>query len=127
MVAHEVGHHVQNLLGITRQLDAARRRLSQEQYNQLSVKLELQADFLAGLWTHYAEKNGTIGLEPGDIEAALQAANAIGDDNLQKQMQGYVVPESFTHGSSAQRVYWFKRGYQSGDLSQGDTFGGDLN
>ena len=127
VVAHEVGHHVQNLLGITKQMESARRRLSQEQYNQLSVKLELQADFFAGLWTHYAEKNRTIGLQPGDIEAALQAANAIGDDNLQKQMQGYAVPESFTHGSSAQRVYWFKKGYQSGDLNQGDTFGADLN
>ncbi|MCU7693812.1 neutral zinc metallopeptidase [Haoranjiania flava] len=127
VVAHEVGHHVQNLLGITQQMEAARGRLSQAEYNQLSVKLELQADFLAGLWTHYAEKNGTIGLEPGDIESALQAANAIGDDNIQKQTQGYVVPESFTHGSSAERVYWFKKGYTSGDLSQGDTFNSSLN
>lgn len=127
VVAHEVGHHVQNLLGITQQMESARRRLSQAEYNELSVKLELQADFLAGLWTHYAEKNGTIALEPGDIESALQAANAIGDDNLQKQSQGYVVPESFTHGTSAQRVFWFKKGYQSGDLSQGDTFGANLN
>lgn len=127
VVAHEVGHHVQNLLGITGQMEAARRRLSETEYNKLSVKLELQADFLAGLWTHYAEKNGTIGLEPGDIESALQAANAIGDDNIQKKSQGYVVPESFTHGTSAERVYWFKRGYTSGDLNQGDTFNAQLN
>lgn len=121
VVAHEIGHHVQKLLGITDQVDAMRSRLSQEEYNQLSVRLELQADFLAGLWAHHAQKQWQI-LEPGDIEEALNAATAIGDDRLQKQAQGYVVPESFTHGTSAQRVRWFRRGLESGDFSQGDTF-----
>lgn len=121
VVAHEIGHHVQKLLGITGQVDAMRSRLSQEEYNQLSVRLELQADFLAGLWAHHAQKQWQI-LEPGDIEEALNAATAIGDDRLQKQAQGYVVPESFTHGTSAQRVRWFRRGLESGDFSQGDTF-----
>lgn len=123
VIAHEVGHHVQHLLGITKKLDHARNSLSEQEYNRLSVKLELQADFLAGLWAHHAERNGVIALEKGDIESALQAANAIGDDHLQKQSQGYVVPESFTHGTSAQRVFWFKKGYVSGELSEGDTFG----
>jgi uncharacterized protein len=121
VIAHEVGHHVQNLLGITRKVDAMRERLSETEINKLSVKLELQADFLAGVWAHYTEqyKNN---LDPGDIEEALNAANAIGDDRLQKESQGYVVPDAFTHGTSAQRMYWFKKGYTTGDINQGDTF-----
>lgn len=121
VVAHEVGHHVQNLLGYTKQLDAQRGRISQEEYNKLSVKLELQADFLAGMWAHHTQQNEQI-LEEGDIEEALNAANAIGDDRLQKESQGRVVPESFTHGTSAQRMRWFRKGYESGQLKDGDTF-----
>lgn len=122
VVAHEVGHHVQNLLGISRQVQEQRGRISQEEYNRLSVRLELQADFFAGLWAHYADEMHNI-LEQGDIEEALRAANAIGDDRLQKQSQGYVVPDAFTHGTSEQRMRWFKKGYESGDMSEGDTFG----
>ena len=118
VVAHEVGHHVQNLMGISEQVQQQRRRLSEAEYNKLSVKLELQADFLAGVWANRANKMQNI-LEPGDLEAALTAANAIGDDKLQKQSQGYVVPDAFTHGSSQQRMYWFKKGYETGDLNQG--------
>ncbi|MPR35068.1 KPN_02809 family neutral zinc metallopeptidase [Salmonirosea aquatica] len=118
VVAHEVGHHVQNLMGITDQVQQQRRRLSETDYNKLSVQLELQADFLAGVWANRADEMQNI-LEPGDIEAALTAANAIGDDKLQKQSQGYVVPDAFTHGTSQQRMYWFKKGYQTGDLNQG--------
>lgn len=121
VVAHEVGHHVQNLLGYTKQLDAQRGKVSQEDYNKLSVKLELQADFLAGMWAHHTQQNEQI-LEEGDIEEALNAANAIGDDRLQKESQGRVVPESFTHGTSAQRMRWFRKGYESGQLEDGDTF-----
>ncbi len=121
VVAHEVGHHIQRILGITTQVDAQRGRISQSQYNQLSVRLELQADFLAGVWAHHAEKMKKI-LEEGDLEEALRAAQAIGDDNIQRKTQGYVVPESFTHGTSAQRMRWFKKGFDTGDLSQGDTF-----
>lgn len=121
VISHEVGHHVQHLLGITGQVDAQRGRVSEEQYNQLSVRLELQADFLAGVWAHHAQQTKNI-LEQGDIEEALRAAQAIGDDRLQMQAQGYVVPESFTHGTSEQRMRWFKKGFQTGDVSQGDTF-----
>ena len=121
VVAHEVGHHIQNLLGTSQKLHQARGRVSESEYNQLSVKLELQADFLAGVWAHHAQKMKQI-LEEGDIEEALRAANAIGDDKLQKEAQGYVVPDAFTHGTSAQRVRWFKKGFQSGDIRQGDTF-----
>jgi predicted metalloprotease len=121
VVAHEVGHHVQHLWGITDKVHAQRERLSEEENNKLSVKLELQADFLAGVWAHHAHQLNDI-LEPGDIEEALQAANAIGDDRLQKQSQGYVVPDAFTHGTSAQRMHWFKLGYETGDVDQGDTF-----
>lgn len=121
VIAHEVGHHVQNLLGTMDQVQAKRQQLSKEEYNQLSVKLELQADFYAGVWAHHAQRSRDI-LEQGDIEEGLRAAEAIGDDTLQKQAQGYVVPESFTHGSSAQRMFWFKKGLQTGDLRQGDTF-----
>jgi predicted metalloprotease len=118
VVAHEVGHHVQNLMGISGQVQQERGRLSKAEYNKLSVKLELQADFFAGVWANHAQKMSNI-LEPGDLEAALKAANAIGDDKLQKQSQGYVVPDAFTHGSSEQRMYWFKKGFETGDLAQG--------
>ena len=121
VVAHEVGHHIQNILGISGKVQAARQRMSEEEANALSVRLELQADFLAGVWAHHAQRMKNI-LEQGDIEEALNAANAIGDDNLQKQAQGHVVPESFTHGTSQQRMYWFKKGYETGDMNQGDTF-----
>ena len=121
VIAHEVGHHVQHLLGITDRVHSQRDRLSQEENNRLSVKLELQADFLAGVWAHHADQLNNI-LEPGDIEEALAAANAIGDDRLQKQSQGRVVPDAFTHGTSQQRMFWFKKGYETGDLGQGDTF-----
>ena len=121
VVAHEVGHHIQNLLGTSAKLDQARGRLSQEEYNKLSVRLELQADFLAGVWAHHTQRTKDI-LEEGDIEEALNAANAIGDDRLQKESQGRVVPDAFTHGTSAQRMRWFKKGYDTGDINQGDTF-----
>ena len=121
VVAHEVGHHVQDLWGISDKVHAMRQRLSEEEYNKLSVKLELQADFLAGVWAHHDQELNNI-LEPGDIEEALTAANAIGDDRLQKQSQGYVVPDAFTHGTSEQRMYWFKKGFETGDIEQGDTF-----
>lgn len=121
VVAHEVGHHVQNLLGTSDKVHEMRQRLSEKDYNKLSVKLELQADFFAGVWAHHAQKMKNI-LEPGDIDEALAAANAIGDDRLQKQAQGYVVPDAFTHGSSAQRMYWFKKGFETGDIKQGNTF-----
>ena len=127
VIAHEVGHHVQNLLGISQKMDQARSRLSERAYNKLSVKLELQADFYAGVWAHY-EKTMKNVLDKGDIEEALNAANAIGDDRLQKQAQGHIEPDSFTHGTSAQRMYWFKKGFDTGDINQGDTFGnGDLD
>lgn len=120
VIAHEVGHHVQNLLGISDRVDAMQRRASQVEANQLSVRLELQADFFAGLFARYVRDQGV--LEAGDIEEALQAASAIGDDRIQRQTTGYVVPDSFTHGTSEQRLRWFKRGYDSGDMRQGDTF-----
>lgn len=121
VIAHEVGHHVQNLLGISQKIEQARGRMSKTEFNQLSVRLELQADFLAGVWARYADRTKHV-VENGDIDSALRAASAIGDDRLQRQAQGYVVPDSFTHGTSEQRVRWFKRGYETGDLSQGDTF-----
>src|ERR1044072_725899 len=120
VIAHEVGHHVQNLLGTMDKVDAARGRISEAQANDLSVRLELQADFLAGVWAHYAQKRGL--LEAGDIEEALGAASAVGDDRLQREGQGYVVPDSFTHGTSEQRARWFRKGLESGDVRQGDTF-----
>ena len=119
VIAHEVGHHVQNLLGTMDQVNSVRGRSSRN--NELSVRLELQADFYAGLWAHYAQRKGVV--EPGDFEEALGAASAVGDDRLQRETQGYVVPDSFTHGSSAQRVEWFRRGFESGDIRQGNTFG----
>jgi uncharacterized protein len=120
VVAHEVGHHVQKLLGTMDQVNSARHRMSEEQANQLSVRLELQADFYAGVWAHHARNRGIV--EPGDIEEALGAASAVGDDRLQHQGQGYVVPDSFTHGTSEQRARWFRRGFDTGDVRQGDTF-----
>jgi predicted metalloprotease len=121
VVAHEVGHHIQNLDGTAAKVNRLRRQLSETQFNRYSVMMELQADFLAGVWAHHAQKMKDI-LDPGDIEEALAAANAIGDDRLQQQATGRVVPDAFTHGTSAQRVYWFKKGYETGDLEQGDTF-----
>ncbi|WP_343530870.1 neutral zinc metallopeptidase [Pedobacter sp.] len=122
VIAHEVGHHVQNLLGTSEKVQRMRSRLSEKEYNKLSVMLELQADFYAGLWAHHAQNLKDFRLESGDIEEALTAANAIGDDTLQKQATGEVVPDSFTHGTSAQRMYWFKKGFETGDIRQGDTF-----
>jgi uncharacterized protein len=121
VVAHEVGHHVQHLLGTSGEVHQKRSRLSEGEYNKLSVRLELQADFYAGVWAHHAQKMKSI-LDPGDIEEALGAASAVGDDKLQKKARGYVQPESFTHGSSAQRMKWFRKGFDTGDIKQGDTF-----
>lgn len=121
VIAHEVGHHVQNLLGVSAKMDQARNRLSQREYNKLSVKLELQADFYAGVWAHYEQSIKKV-IDEKDIKDALNAANAIGDDRLQQQTQGHVEPDSFTHGTSAQRMYWFKKGYETGDVKQGNTF-----
>lgn len=124
VIAHEVGHHVQNLMGISAKVDAARRRASEKQANALSVRLELQADCFAGVWAYHANQARNI-LEAGDVEGALHAASAIGDDALQKQARGYVVPDSFTHGTSAQRVRWFKRGIEAGKVSACNTFKAD--
>jgi uncharacterized protein len=121
VIAHEIGHHVQNLLGIAAKVEAQRPRLSEVENNALSVRMELQADCLAGIWAHHANRTRQI-LERGDVEAAMAAATAIGDDRLQKQARGYVSPESFTHGSSAQRVRWFRRGLDSGQINQCNTF-----
>jgi predicted metalloprotease len=121
VVAHEVGHHVQTLLGISERNMAARQRASEAEANALSVRQELQADCFAGIWAHNADRSRQL-LEAGDIEEGLNAAAAIGDDRLQKQSSGYVSPESFTHGSSEQRVRWFKRGFESGAVDQCDTF-----
>lgn len=120
VIAHEVGHHIQKLTGVMDKMNDLRSKLSQEEYNQYSIRLELQADFYAGIWAHYTEQQDL--LESGDLEEALNAASAVGDDNIQKQAQGYVVPESFTHGTSAQRKKWFYKGFTSGDINQGDTF-----
>jgi predicted metalloprotease len=121
VIAHEVGHHVQNLLGIARKIDSQRGRVSQQQYNRLSVRLELQADCFAGVWANRTNRAKQF-LEPGDVEEAIRAATAIGDDTLQKQAQGHVVPDSFTHGTSAQRVRWLRQGLESGDVKACDTF-----
>jgi hypothetical protein len=121
VIAHEVGHHVQNLLGILEKVHSQRNRLSQEQFNALSVKLELQADYLAGVFAHHVQNKNL--LDEGDFEEAMTAASAIGDDTIQKKTQGYIMPDSFTHGTSEQRMRWFRKGYKAGDLSQGDTFG----
>jgi uncharacterized protein len=120
VIAHEIGHHVQNLMGISEKVQAQRGRVSETRGNQLSVAMELQADCLAGVWGHYARRRNL--LDPGDVEAGLQAAAAIGDDRIQRQSRGQVSPESFTHGSSAQRVRWFRAGLEAGDVRQCDTF-----
>ncbi|MHB1136898.1 MAG: KPN_02809 family neutral zinc metallopeptidase [Coriobacteriia bacterium] len=121
VLAHEVGHHVQNQLGVMAQMQELRQQLSQEEYNEYSVRLELQADYLAGVWASHAQ--GRNLLEEGDLEEALAAANAVGDDRIQRESQGYVVPDSFTHGTSEQRMRWFKKGFESGNLDDWDTFG----
>ncbi|OVZ64251.1 hypothetical protein CDO44_02450 [Pigmentiphaga sp. NML080357] len=121
VIAHEIGHHVQNLLGTAERVSRQQRSASPAEANQLSVRMELQADCYAGIWAHHANQSRQI-LEPGDVEEALNAASAIGDDRLQKEAQGYVVPDAFTHGTSAQRVRWFKRGLETGDPRQCDTF-----
>ena len=120
VVAHEVGHHIQKLLGTTDKMARLRQQVNETEYNKYSVMLELQADFLAGVFAHHAQRKNL--LEPGDIDEALNAANAIGDDMLQKRSQGHIVPESFTHGTSQQRISWFKKGFETGDIRQGDTF-----
>jgi uncharacterized protein len=121
VIAHEIGHHVQQLLGISDKVHAARERVSETEYNQLSVMLELQADYFAGVWAHHAQRTREI-LEEGDVEEGIRAASAVGDDRLQRQNQGYVVPDSFTHGTSEQRKRWFLKGFKSGDMNSGDTF-----
>lgn len=126
VIAHEVGHHVQNLLGVSAKMDQMREQMSETDYNKMSVKLELQADFYAGVWAHYEAQlkntdNESV-IQEGDIQSALTAANAIGDDRLQQESSGHVSPDSFTHGTSAQRMYWFKKGYETGDIKQGNTF-----
>ncbi len=121
VIAHEVGHHVQNLLGIEEKVMDVRQQVGERTFNQYSVAMELQADFLAGVWANHAQKLNNI-LEEGDLEEALNAASAVGDDRIQKKTQGTVVPDAFTHGTSAQRKYWFQKGFQTGDINQGDTF-----
>ncbi len=125
VIAHEVGHHVQNLMGILEQVSTERARLSETRANQLTVRLELQADFLAGVWAHYADRMLNT-IETGDIEEALNAASSIGDDVLQMKYQGRVVPDAFTHGSAAQRSEWLRKGWETGDINQGDTFSGEI-
>ncbi len=120
MIAHEVGHHVQKLLGISGKVDAMQRRASEVDANKLSVRLELQADFFAGVFARYVNDKGI--LDPGDVDEALQAASSVGDDRIQKQTTGHVMPDSFTHGSAQQRSRWFRKGYEIGDIRQGDTF-----
>lgn len=121
VIAHEFGHHIQTLLGTSSKVQELQGGKNEVEGNKLSVSLELQADFYAGLWTHYNQKMKNI-LEPGDIEEALSAANAVGDDAIQSKMQGQVVPDSFTHGTSEQRMFWFNKGFKSGDIKQGNTF-----
>jgi uncharacterized protein len=125
VIAHEIGHHVQNQLGILDKVDKQRSRLSEKKANQLTVRLELQADFLSGMWAHYAQEMLNT-LETGDVEEALNAAAAVGDDNLQMKYQGRIIPDAFTHGTSAQRKEWFRKGWQTGDFEQGDTFKGNI-
>lgn len=121
VIAHEVGHHIQTLMGTSEKMGQLRQQLSEAEYNKYSVMLELQADFYAGVWAHY-EKSMKNVIEQGDVEEALNAANAIGDDRLQQEAQGRIVPDAFTHGTSKQRMYWFKKGYDTGDIDQGNTF-----
>jgi hypothetical protein len=124
VIAHEVGHHVQTQLGIMEQVLEKQQGLSQQEANRLMVRLELQADFLAGVWAHHAQRMKNL-LEQGDIEEGLNAASSVGDDRIMKQQQGYVVPDAFTHGTSAQRMRWFSLGLKTGDIHQGDTFAAD--
>lgn len=121
VVAHEVGHHIQNVMGTADKVNRLRQQLSETEFNKYSVMMELQADFYAGVWAHHAQRMKNI-LDADDIDEALNAASAIGDDRLQKQATGQVMPDAFTHGTSAQRMYWFKKGYETGDIKQGDTF-----
>jgi predicted metalloprotease len=121
VIAHEIGHHVQNLLGVMEQVQEKQQSLGQQEYNRFMMRLELQADFLAGVWAHHAQRMKNI-LETGDIEEGLNAAAAVGDDRIMKREQGYVVPDAFTHGTSEQRVRWFTLGLKTGDMTQGDTF-----
>ena len=121
VIAHEIGHHVQTLLGTSNKMRQMQEGKSQAEANKLSVALELQADFYAGVWTHYNQKMNNF-LEEGDIDEALSAAHAVGDDAIQAKIQGHIVPESFTHGTSAQRKAWFMKGYKTGDIKQGNTF-----
>lgn len=121
VIAHEVGHHIQNLLGISDKVHAARQQLSEKDYNQLSVRLELQADCYSGVWANHADRARQV-IEPGDIDEALNAASQIGDDRLQQQSRGYVTPDSFTHGTSEQRARWFKNGFRTGDMNSCNTF-----
>jgi uncharacterized protein len=125
VIAHEIGHHVQNQLGILKKVDSGRSGLSDKKANQLTVRLELQADFLAGMWAHY-EQTMLNTLDPGDIDEAANAASSVGDDNLQMKYQGRVTPDAFTHGTSAQRKEWFMKGWKTGDLDKGDTFSASL-
>jgi hypothetical protein len=124
VIAHEIGHHVQNELGIMERVMALRSRMNERDFNQALVRLELQADFLAGVWAHHAQRMKDI-LEEGDVEEGINAAGAVGDDRIQRMTQGYVVPDAFTHGTSEQRIRWFMKGLKTGDLSQGDTFATD--
>jgi predicted metalloprotease len=121
VIAHEVGHHVQNLLGVMEEVSTRQARLGEREANQLTVRLELQADFLAGVWAHYARQSSDF-LDSADIEEGINAAGAVGDDRIMQRTQGRVVPDAFTHGTSAQRIRWFRKGLESGDLEQGDTF-----
>jgi len=121
VIAHEVGHHVQNQLGVSEKVMAQQGRVSEVEFNKLMVRMELQADFLAGVWAHYAQQTKNF-LEEGDIEEGMNAASSVGDDRIQKQSQGYIVPDAFTHGTSEQRVRWFTLGFRTGDINQGDTF-----
>ena len=121
VLAHEVGHHIQNLMGTTDQMERLRGRVNDATYNRYSVALELQADFYAGVWAHYTQKMKNV-IKPEDIQEALTAAAAVGDDNIQERTQGHVVPDAFTHGTSQQRMFWFKKGYETGDIAQGNTF-----
>jgi predicted metalloprotease len=124
VIAHEVGHHVQNLIGVLPKFNRARQSMSESEANAMSVRVELQADCFAGIWGKFTDQKGM--LERGDLDEALNAAAQIGDDALQKRSQGYVVPDSFTHGTSAQRAKWFKRGYESGKMTACDTFSGNI-
>jgi hypothetical protein len=123
VIAHEIGHHVQNELGVLDQMNEIRAKVSPEEYNEYNVRLELQADYLAGVWARHVQ--GKNLLEEGDLEEAMTAASAVGDDRIQMETQGYIVPDSFTHGTSEQRKRWFNKGYEAGDLSEWDTFGTD--